>query len=104
MPADDEMEKWAGLERRRREAWLHGPSETEKAIWAQRERERRTFAARGVAAQDSPARAGGYLRQLQLASEGAISLVVSHSLRDAFDRLRRSGREWEEEFSPPTTR
>ena len=100
-PTDAEIESWAVRERRRREAWLRGPSETEKAIWAERERERRAFAVGGDTSRPAAAR-GGYLRQVQLATEGMISIVLSHSLRDVFDSLRFLGRAWEEEFDPPT--
>ena len=101
-PTDAETEQWAAGERRRREAWLRGPSEVEKAIWAQRERERRVLISGG--AWNSAAPPKGFLRHLQLAAEGALSLVLSHSLHDALDSLMRSGREWEEEFNPPTKR
>jgi hypothetical protein len=102
-PTDAELQEWAAGERRRREAWLRGPSDTEKAIWAQRERERRALVEHANTS-GSAASPGGVLRQLQLATEGAISLLLSHSLRDAFESLRRSGREWEDKFNPPTHR
>ena len=100
-PTDAETEQWAAAERRRREAWLRGPTAAEKAIWAQRERERRAFHTRGDASR-SATLPRGLLRQLQLATVGAVNLVFSHSLHDVFETLRRSGREWEEAFNPPT--
>src|SRR5262245_26996268 len=39
-PADSDVEEWAENERKRRQAWLNGPSETEKRIWALRRSER----------------------------------------------------------------
>ena len=35
-------------------------------------------------------------------SKRSRTMWLSHSLADSFDRLRRVGREWEEEFNPPT--
>jgi hypothetical protein len=39
-PAPEEIENWAVAERRRRKAWLTGPTEQEKEAWAQRARRR----------------------------------------------------------------
>jgi hypothetical protein len=110
-PSDAEVEEWAGRERRRREAWLKGPTETEKAIWAQREQERR------LSGSESSSRARGfpgdsarivqrYAREMQLAAEGAMSLLMKLSVQDAFDQLVRAGRDWEEDFmsQPPRRR
>src|SRR4051794_25930386 len=38
-PTDDEVDEWAARERRRREAWLSGPTEQEKLDWAQTRRQ-----------------------------------------------------------------
>jgi len=38
-PTDQEVEEWAEREKRRREAWLAGPSEAEKRDWSRRRRE-----------------------------------------------------------------
>lgn len=38
-PIDQEVEEWAERERKRREAWLAGPSEAEKREWIRRRRE-----------------------------------------------------------------
>lgn len=40
-PTDQEVEEWAEREKRRREAWLTGPSESEKSDWRRRQRELR---------------------------------------------------------------
>jgi hypothetical protein len=40
-----------------------------------------------------------FLRQAQLAGEGAVSLLFRLSVSDAVDQLVRADREWEEEFT-----
>ena len=40
-PTDQEVEEWAEREKKRREAWLTGPSESEKREWRRRQRELR---------------------------------------------------------------
>ncbi|HJQ31320.1 MAG TPA: hypothetical protein VJ866_04025 [Pyrinomonadaceae bacterium] len=40
-PTRDDVEEWAERERRRRQAWLEGPSEEERHEWARREYEHR---------------------------------------------------------------
>jgi hypothetical protein len=37
-PTDQDVEQWAEREKKRREAWLAGPSETEKREWSLRRR------------------------------------------------------------------
>jgi len=37
-PTEREVEEWAAREKRRREAWLAGPSEAEKRNWSRRQR------------------------------------------------------------------
>jgi ferric-dicitrate binding protein FerR (iron transport regulator) len=37
-PTDQKVEEWAEREKKRREAWLAGPSEAEKLEWSRRER------------------------------------------------------------------
>jgi hypothetical protein len=111
-PSASEVEEWASRERKRREAWLAGPTESEKAAWAQREADRRTH--RGSGARHLPSVDLGepvwmmqrYLREMQLATEGAASLLFKLSLSDAFDALVRAGRDWEDEFTaqPPRRR
>ena len=39
-PTDQEVEEWAEREKKRREAWLAGPSEAEKREWRRRQRGR----------------------------------------------------------------
>ena len=38
-PTDQEVEEWAEREKKRREAWLAGPSEAEKREWSRRQRD-----------------------------------------------------------------
>ena len=38
-PTDQEVEEWAEREKKRREAWLTGPSESEKREWRRRQAE-----------------------------------------------------------------
>jgi ferric-dicitrate binding protein FerR (iron transport regulator) len=38
-PTDQEVEEWAEGEKKRREAWLAGPSEAEKREWSRRQRD-----------------------------------------------------------------
>lgn len=38
-PTDQEVEEWALREKKRREAWVAGPSEAEKRAWSRRQRE-----------------------------------------------------------------
>jgi hypothetical protein len=109
-PTQAEIEEWAARERKRREAWLSGPTEAEKALWAEREYERRSGQAGGrrqrLTRGDPSRRMQRYARELQLATEGALSLLFNLSISEAFDRLVQAGREWEEEFTsaPPRRR
>jgi len=108
-PSTTEVEEWAGRERARRQAWLNGPNDAEKAMWVEREHERRSMHL------DSPLRRTGanpsrvvqrYMREFQLATEGAVSLLLNMSVSDAFDKLVQAGRDWEDEFAtmPPRRR
>jgi hypothetical protein len=104
-PTDAEIEAWAARERERREAWLHGPTQAQKLDWAERERARR-MGERSLAAFRLPAPspdavrlAQHYMRDMQLATEGAFSLLLNVSVRDVFDQLIRAGREWEDEYT-----
>lgn len=110
-PSASEVDDWAARERKRREAWLSGPTEAEKEIWARREHERRLaeFESGGGPRRPTadPRRAlQRYVREMQLATEGAMSLLFKMSLNDMFDNLVRAGHDWEEEFAaqPPRRR
>ncbi len=99
-PTDDEIRAWAESERKRREAWLQGPTEAERAEFARHERERRLAElddeadAKGSQRRRPPI--GRYTRETQLAAEGAMSLMWRWSRRSLAE-LVRAGREWEEE-------
>jgi hypothetical protein len=100
-PSDAEVEAWAANERQRREAWLSGPTQAERAAWARRERQRRLAAgADGEPAAERTRRNQRYMREAQLAAEGAMSLLWRWS-RSRLETLVRAGREWEEEFVQP---
>jgi hypothetical protein len=109
-PSESEIEAWAAQEKKRREAWLSGPTADQKAAWARRERERRTLErdvtdVRG-SVRDSSRVLQRYVRDMQLAAEGAVSLLFNSSPSEVFDNLVRAGRDWEEEFTsqPPRRR
>ena len=105
-PTDDEIREWAERERKRREAWLQGPSAEERAAFARRERERRAMelaeepAANEVGRKRSRRR---YRRETQLVAEGAMSLIYRWS-RQSLAELVRAGREWEDEVAQTSTR
>jgi hypothetical protein len=116
---ETEIDEWAERERQRREAWLSGPTAEERAAWAQQERERRLGRLQAPSATEAsePGRLGAhYLREAQLAAEGAVRLVwkevAAEGAMGAFrkwsrrglDTLVRAGREWEEEVAQPGPR
>ncbi len=110
-PTDSDVESWAAAERRRRQAWLAGPTDEEKAAWARREQERRQGNISRFALPRPPRPTGDasrvmqrYLREMQLATEGAFSLLFRMSVSDAFDALVQAGREWEDEFTTQAPR
>ena len=102
-PSPEEINAWAERERARRQAWLSGPSEEERAEYAAHLRRRRLAEAfdEGEAMLQERMRQGlRYSREAQLATEGAISLVFRWSQR-TFAELVKAGREWEEETNLP---
>jgi hypothetical protein len=118
-PGETEIAEWAEQERKRREAWLSGPTTEERAAWAQRERERRMADLRAQSAigASAPKRSGTYyLREAQLAAEGAAHLVWKEVTAEgpvgafrkwsqrSLDALVRAGREWEEDVAQPGPR
>src|SRR5215204_1317551 len=104
-PTDAEIEAWAEEERRRRQTWVQGPTAEERAEFARRERERRLAELEGSDAwvAERARQMGRVGREAQLATEGAISLLVKWS-RHTFEALVDAGREWEEEFGRPRRR
>jgi hypothetical protein len=102
-PSDAEVEEWAARERQRREAWLRGPAQEERAAWARQERERRlqeSASAQQRAAAEAERLRQRYVREGQLAAEGALSLLLAWS-RQGLAFLVQKGREWEEEAGRP---
>ena len=88
-PTQAEIDAWAAQEKKRREAWLNGPSPEERADYARRLRQRRL----ADAFDEGEARV----------AEGAMTLFYRWSRR-TFAELVRAGREWEEETSLPNRR
>jgi hypothetical protein len=105
-PTDAEIDAWAERERARRQAWLAGPSEDERAAYANRVRQRRlaeTFDEGERRIQETVRDGLHYGRETQLAAEGAMTLFYRWSRR-TFTELVKAGREWEEETALPRTR
>jgi hypothetical protein len=99
-PTDAEIDAWAARERERREAWLSGPTPEERAAFARREYRRRTAEHQGLEQRTAElARLGArYTREGQLATEGAVSLILRWA-RQARAELIRAGLEWEDEMA-----
>jgi hypothetical protein len=105
-PTQAEIDAWAARERKRREAWVTGPSDEERAEYAQHLKHRRlasTFDEGEARIADTVRTGVRYGRETQLAAEGAVALLYRYSRR-SFAELVRAGREWEEETSLPTRR
>ena len=105
-PTQAEIDAWVERERARRQAWLNGPSDDERAIYARRLRQRRLAEAfdDGEARLTESVRRGmRYGREGQLAAEGAAALLYRLSRRTLAEFIR-AGREWEEETAMPTRR
>ena len=105
-PTQAEIEAWVARERARRQAWLDGPTEDERAAYADRLRHRRLADAfdEGESRIQEGVRTGvRYGREGQLAAEGAMTLLYRWSRRTMAELIR-AGREWEEETSLPNRR
>ena len=105
-PTQAEIDEWAAREKQRREAWLSGPSDEERAAYARRLRQRRLAEAfdEGEHRIEESLRSGlHYGREAQLATEGAMTLFYRWSRR-TFAELVKAGREWEEETALPNRR
>jgi hypothetical protein len=116
-PSAAEADEWAEREHQRREGWLRGPTAEERAAWMRRERERRLAGLEAEPAPEASDRAGRAqrsLREAQLATEGAVSLVwkglkaqgpvglFREWSRRGLGVLVRAGHEWEAEFGQPS--
>ena len=105
-PTQAEIDAWVARERKRREAWLKGPSDEEREAYAQQLRRRRVADAfdEGETRISEGVRTGvRYGRETQLAAEGAMTLLYRWSRRTMAELIR-AGREWEEETSLPNRR
>ena len=106
-PTPEEIEAWAERERKRREDWLQGPDEDERAAFARRVRQRRIarlYRDPGeIDAFELAREMARYPREAQLAVEGAMSLLwrwYRHRMADFVE----AGREWEEGSAKPARR
>ncbi len=105
-PTQAEVDAWAARERARREAWVQGPTDEERAAYAKGLRNRKlsdAFDDSEHRLEASVRRGLQYGREGQLAAEGAVSLVYRWS-RQTYAALIRAGREWEEETALPSRR
>jgi hypothetical protein len=105
-PTQAEIDEWAAKEKARREAWMRGPTDEERAAYARRLRTRRLAEVLDESEHmidDGVRRGLHYGREGQLAAEGAMSLFYRWSRR-RFAELVRAGREWEEETALPSRR
>jgi hypothetical protein len=101
-PSDDvlkdrEADLWAERERKRRKAWLNGPSEEEKKEWLEsRSRSNRDPQSRDEDVEEGRRIARRWERDIVLAISGLASRLVD-SRYAVLGNLVREGREWEEE-------
>jgi hypothetical protein len=105
-PTQAEIDAWVESEKRRRQAWLNGPTPEEREDYVRRLRNRRLSDAfdEGESRIQEGVRTGvRYGRETQLAAEGAMTVLYRWSRR-TFAELVRAGREWEEETSIPDRR
>jgi len=105
-PTQAEIDEWVAREKERRQAWLDGPTETERLEYAKRLRQRRLAEAfdEGEAKIAESVRLGmHYGRETQLAAEGAMALFYRFSRR-TMTELIRAGRDWEQETAIPNRR
>ena len=105
-PTQAEIDEWVEREKRRRQAWLDGPTSKERDEYARRLRQRRlsdAFDEGESRVQDGVRMGVRYGRETQLAAEGAMTLLYRWSRR-TFAELVRAGRDWEEETSLPNRR
>src|SRR5262245_12501108 len=105
-PSKAEIDAWAEREKKRRQEWLAGPNDDERAEYATYLRRRRLAEAfdEGEAQLQERMRQGlHYTREAQLAAEGAMALIFRWSRR-RYAEMVRAGREWEEDTVLPRTR
>jgi hypothetical protein len=105
---DEEVEEWAERERKRRQAWLSGPSELEKRDWARRQYHRRRTHYSDYPYEESrdetvSERSFAVEREAELAAKGFISWFLEwpHHL---WANMVETGRETEDKLYRPTRR
>jgi hypothetical protein len=102
LTAPNELEEWAQREHQRRHAWLAGPSEQEKAEWAQRQTE--GFAGRlqhGFEAEHELV--ASILREAETAGRGSFR-ALSRSASALWSYLVRAGESSDRDSSAPPRR
>jgi len=105
-PTQAEIDAWAAREKARREAWLRGPTDEERAEYARHVRQRRladTFDMGEQRIEDTVRQGLRFGREGQLAAEGAAYLLYRWSRR-TFSELVRAGRDWESDTALPNRR
>ncbi len=105
-PTQAEIDAWAERERARRQEWLSGPSDEERAAYARQVRQRRlaeTFDEGEHRLEEGMRQGLHYGREAQLAAEGAMTMLYRWSRR-TFAELVKTGREWEEDTAMPRVR
>jgi hypothetical protein len=98
--SEKEMELWAEREKRRRKAWLEGPTEEEKRDWAERERRRRTPHTGSIGEEDLDEGrrvADRWQRDIGWAVAGLASRMID-SRYALLGNLVREGRQREDEY------
>src|SRR5215510_10752675 len=105
-PSEAEIDAWAVREKERRQAWLAGPNDEERALYARHVRQRRlaeAFDEGEFRLQESMRLGLHYGREAQLAAEGAMAVFYRWSRR-TFADLVKAGRDWEEDTALPRAR
>jgi hypothetical protein len=106
LPTQEEVDAWAEEERRRRRAWLAGPTENEKRRWIRKQTGRFW---EGMSGRWEPDRelvdsAERLLRDAELAAKGSIDVLLRAPFA-LWSYLVRSGRRFEQEgYEPPPRR
>ena len=99
---EDQIEQWVQQERRRRQAWVAGPTDEEKRLWARRETPRFGPAAPTVEA-DVREMADRWIRDADLAAKGTLH-ALSRLPFALWSSLVRAGRAFEDDFYEPPPR
>jgi hypothetical protein len=109
---ESDVDAWAERERKRRQAWVDGPSEEEKREWAKAERRRRTRDDLEDFVYDEAEENADEVRRILVRMQRNASpalVMLANMLFDAPHRtvggLLHEAREWDEErYGPPGRR